>query len=111
MTTRIRARCVAFMSAVGIATAAAGAEPVETDTHRFEEVAEGVYFVSGTGAMVTRSNAMVVVTEEDVLVVDSHITPAAARMRLRRASEWRQLAALSRKLLEHTAAAGASEGR
>jgi glyoxylase-like metal-dependent hydrolase (beta-lactamase superfamily II) len=52
---------------------------VETETHRFEEVAEDVYFVSGTGAMVTRSNAMVVVTEEGVLVVDSHITPAAGR--------------------------------
>ncbi|MDE2979444.1 MAG: MBL fold metallo-hydrolase [Acidobacteriota bacterium] len=52
---------------------------IETETHRFEEVAEGVYFVSGTGAMVTRSNAMVVVTEEGVLVVDSHITPAAGR--------------------------------
>ncbi len=52
---------------------------VETETHRFEEVAAGVYFVSGTGAMVTRSNAMVVVTEEGVLVVDSHITPAAGR--------------------------------
>ena len=52
---------------------------IETDTHRFEEVADGVYFVSGTGAMVTRSNAMVVVTEEGVLVVDSHITPAAGR--------------------------------
>lgn len=58
---------------------AAGEQVIETETHRFEEVAEGVYFVSGTGAMVTRSNAMVVVTEEGVLVVDSHITPAAGR--------------------------------
>ena len=58
---------------------AAGEQVIETETHRFEEVAEGVFFVSGTGAMVTRSNAMVVVTEEGVLVVDSHITPAAGR--------------------------------
>ena len=58
---------------------AAEEQVIETETHRFEEVAEGVYFVSGTGAMVTRSNAMVVVTEEGVLVVDSHITPAAGR--------------------------------
>lgn len=58
---------------------AAGEQVIETETHRFEEVAEGVFFVSGAGAMVTRSNAMVVVTEEDVLVVDSHITPAAGR--------------------------------
>ena len=58
---------------------AAEEQVIETETHRFEEVAEGVFFVSGTGAMVTRSNAMVVVTEEGVLVVDSHITPAAGR--------------------------------
>lgn len=67
--------------AVGLLAVSVAAEEyvVETETHRFEEVADGVYFVTGTGAMVTRSNAMVVVTGEDVLVVDSHITPAAAR--------------------------------
>ena len=32
---------------------AAGEQVIETETHRFEDVAEGVYFVSGTGAMVT----------------------------------------------------------
>ena len=51
----------------------------ETETHRFTEVAEGVYFVTGTGAMFLQSNCMVVVNDEDVLVVDSHITPAGAR--------------------------------
>ena len=52
---------------------------VESDTHRFEEVAEGVWHVSGTGAVHTMSNAMVLVGEFDSLVVDSHVTPAAAR--------------------------------
>lgn len=52
---------------------------VESDTHRFEEVAEGVWHVSGTGAVHTMSNAMVLVGEFDTLVVDSHVTPAAAR--------------------------------
>ena len=52
---------------------------VETDTHRFEEVAEGVWHVSGTGAVHTMSNAMVLEGEFDTLVVDSHVTPAAAR--------------------------------
>ena len=78
MTTRIRARCVAFMGAVGIATAAAGAEPVETDTHRFEEVADGV-FLAQTKAPLFNSNSLVVVNAEDVLVVDTHITPRMAR--------------------------------
>ena len=52
---------------------------VESDTHRFNEIAEGVWFVSGNGKVQTMSNAMVLVGEFDVLVVDSHVTPAASR--------------------------------
>ena len=52
---------------------------VETDTHRFEEVAPGVYFIVGTGTIFVQSNAMLVLSDEDALVVDSHVTPAAAR--------------------------------
>lgn len=52
---------------------------VESDSHRFEEVAEGVWLVSGTGSVFTMSNAMVLVGEFDTLVVDSHVTPTAAR--------------------------------
>jgi len=48
-------------------------------THTFEEVAPGVYFAQGTGEVNVGSNSMVVVNDEDVLVVDSHITPDAAR--------------------------------
>ncbi len=35
--------------------------------------------VSGTGSVFTMSNVMVLVGEFDTLVVDSHVTPAAAR--------------------------------
>ncbi|MEX2469789.1 MAG: MBL fold metallo-hydrolase [Pseudohongiellaceae bacterium] len=52
---------------------------VESDSHRFEEVVDGVWHVSGTGSVYTMSNAMVLVGEFDTLVVDSHVTPAAAR--------------------------------
>lgn len=52
---------------------------LESDSHRFEEVAEGVWLASGTGSVHTMSNAMVLVGEFDTLVVDSHVTPAAAR--------------------------------
>lgn len=51
---------------------------ITTDTHRLQEVADGVYFVQYTVPRFN-SNSMVVVNEEDVLVVDSHITPATAR--------------------------------
>ncbi len=52
---------------------------VESGSHRFEEVAEGVWLVTGTGSVFTMSNAMVLVGEFDTLVVDSHVTPAASR--------------------------------
>lgn len=52
---------------------------VESDSHRFTEVADGVWFATGTGSVHTMSNALVLVGEFDTLVVDSHVTPAAAR--------------------------------
>lgn len=54
-------------------------EIVETGTHRFVEVADGVWQVTGTGSVFTMSNAMILVGEFDTLVVDSHVTPAASR--------------------------------
>ena len=50
-----------------------------SQTHHFEEVAPGVYFATGRGPVNVGSNSMVIVNEDDVLVVDSHITPDAAR--------------------------------
>jgi glyoxylase-like metal-dependent hydrolase (beta-lactamase superfamily II) len=52
---------------------------VESDTHRFTELAEGVWHGVGTGRVHVMSNVMVLVGEFDTLVVDSHVTPAAAR--------------------------------
>jgi len=54
-------------------------EIIDTPTHRLEEVAEGVYFATGNGALYTMSNALIIERDEDVVVVDSHITPAAGR--------------------------------
>ena len=61
------------------ALAIAQGRVVESDSHRFEEVAEGVWLATGTGSVLTMSNAMVLVGEFDTLVVDSNVTPAAAR--------------------------------
>ncbi len=59
--------------------ASAQGRVLESDSHRFEEVANGVWLATGTGSVFTMSNAMVLVGEFDTLVVDSHVTPAAAR--------------------------------
>ncbi len=52
---------------------------IESASHRFIEVADGVWFATGTGSVWTMSNALVLVGEFDTLVVDSHVTPAASR--------------------------------
>jgi cyclase len=47
--------------------------------HRFTPVADGVYIASATGGMNVGSNSAVIINDRDVVVVDSHITPSAAR--------------------------------
>ena len=47
--------------------------------YRFEKLAEGVYFATGTGAMTTMSNGMVIVNADHTMLVDTSVTPAAAR--------------------------------
>lgn len=51
---------------------------IETASHRFTQMADGVYQVTGTGTINVMSNALLVIGENDVLVVDSHVTPNAA---------------------------------
>ena len=52
--------------------------PGSLPAHRFDKVAEGVYYSTATGSMTTGSNSVVIVNDEDVLIVDPGITPAAA---------------------------------
>lgn len=44
----------------------------------FNKIAEGVYHAIGTGSLTVMSNATIVEGDRDVLVVDSHVTPAGA---------------------------------
>lgn len=83
---RVRAGVVLLAAALmmpGAVVVAAEVAPtgrvVETATHKFEEVAPGVWFAMGTGSIFVMSNSLVVVNEDGVVIVDSHITPAAAR--------------------------------
>ena len=47
--------------------------------YRFEKLADGVYFATGTGAMTTMSNGLVIVNADHTMLVDTSVTPAAAR--------------------------------
>ena len=53
--------------------------PDGSPSHRFEELADGVYFAIGTGAMTVMSNSLVIVNDDHVMLVDTSVTPAAAR--------------------------------
>ena len=54
---------------------ALSAEVVVTESHRLTPVLPGIYLAQ-TAAPLFNSNALIIVNAEDVLVVDSHITPA-----------------------------------
>jgi glyoxylase-like metal-dependent hydrolase (beta-lactamase superfamily II) len=45
---------------------------------RFNKVADGVYHAIGTGALAVVGNASVIVNDADTIVVDDHVSPAAA---------------------------------
>ena len=71
-----------FPLCLAISAASCGAPTQEMETaHSLEEIAPGVYCASsqGTGEMLLMSNAMVIVNDDDVIVVDSHITAESGR--------------------------------
>jgi glyoxylase-like metal-dependent hydrolase (beta-lactamase superfamily II) len=45
---------------------------------RFNEVKEGIYHAIGTGSLAVVGNSSVIVNDSDVIVVDDHVSPAAA---------------------------------
>lgn len=61
------------------ASAAQGSAAPAGKAYRFEKLAEGVYFATGTGAMTTMSNSLVIVNADHTMLVDTSVTPAAAR--------------------------------
>ena len=62
--------------------AAQGQRPAGTSfsgkAFRFNKVKEGVYHAIGTGALTVVGNSTVIVNDRDVIVVDDHVSPAAA---------------------------------
>jgi glyoxylase-like metal-dependent hydrolase (beta-lactamase superfamily II) len=53
--------------------------PLTSGAHRFEKVADGVYYATASGTMNVGANSPVIVAGEEAFVVDSEITPAAGR--------------------------------
>lgn len=59
-----------------------GKPAFEGKAYRFDKIADGVYYATATGSMITGGNNVVIVNDRDVLVVDANTTPAAARQML-----------------------------
>lgn len=84
----IRSRWAAALPILVFATAPLAAAPLAAQAppgsehvgsaFTFEEIRPGIWFAVGTGSLTVFSNATVIVNEEDVLVVDTHVSPAAA---------------------------------
>jgi cyclase len=48
------------------------------DAFRFNRIADGIYHAVGTGALAVVGNGAVIVNDDEVMVVDDHVSPAAA---------------------------------
>lgn len=68
---------------IALAVALRAQAPPAATAYRFHQIAPGVYSGFGTGAVNAGSNTAVIVNQEDVLVVDAHMTPEAARVMLK----------------------------
>ena len=79
--------CAVALMAVALNAQTREPTSVETATHRFEEVAPDVYFAVGTGSLFVQSNSLVIVNDADTIIVDSHVTPVAARALLASVAE------------------------
>jgi glyoxylase-like metal-dependent hydrolase (beta-lactamase superfamily II) len=54
-------------------------DPLVSGAHRFEKVTDGVFYATASGTMTVGANSPIIVTNDEALVIDSEITPAAAR--------------------------------
>jgi glyoxylase-like metal-dependent hydrolase (beta-lactamase superfamily II) len=53
--------------------------PIVSGAHRFEKVSDGVYYATASGTMTVGANSPIILTDTEAIVIDSEITPAAAR--------------------------------
>jgi cyclase len=73
---------IALIATIGLVAAAQSRKPAGTDhtgsAFRFNKVREGVYHAVGTGTLAVVGNSSFIVNDDDVIVVDDHVSPAAA---------------------------------
>src|SRR5499427_3998136 len=74
--------CVAVLLTLAVAGVQSQRQPAgiahSGKAFRFNKVADGVYHIVGTGAMTVVGNSSIIVNDDDVILVDDHVSPAAA---------------------------------
>ena len=53
--------------------------PIVSGAHRFEKIADGIYYATASGTMTVGANSPVIVADNDTIVIDSETSPAAGR--------------------------------
>ena len=53
--------------------------PLVSGAHKFERIAEGIYYATASGTMQVGANSPVIVAGEETVVIDSGTSPAAGR--------------------------------
>jgi cyclase len=78
-----RTRFALICAAVAASAVAFHAQaPTPQVAYRFTEIVPGVYSAIGTGSMNVGSNSAVIVNRDEVMIVDSHISPESGRAML-----------------------------
>jgi cyclase len=53
--------------------------PLVSGAHKFEKIAEGIYYATASGTMQVGANSPIIVTGSETIVIDSETSPAAGR--------------------------------
>ena len=80
MRARITVLCSVFVA--GWLWLDAGAQtggPLVSGAHRFEKIADGIFYVTASGTMQVGANSPVFVTDTEAITIDSETSPAAGR--------------------------------
>src|SRR5436853_1167233 len=80
MRVRVSAGLIALFAAwVYVDGRAQSGGPIVSGAHRFQKVADGIYYATSSGTMNVGANSPIILTDSEAIVIDSEITPAAAR--------------------------------
>jgi glyoxylase-like metal-dependent hydrolase (beta-lactamase superfamily II) len=76
-------RVFLVLGVVALGAVAFHAQTAPQAAYRFQQIAPGIYSAIGTGTVNAGSNSAVIVNRDDVVIVDSHISPESASVMLR----------------------------